>query len=87
MRVDDMWFQPRILANLWHTFSGNDATIFDSTRSLLTPFGQTTVEVGGGGAMLFPSGFGAYAQFTYTADVSGNEVHAVKGIVGVRYNW
>ena len=84
---DGIWLQPRLLTNLWHTFSGGDTVDFNSVTPLTTPFGQTTFEVGGAVAGRFSDQLGAYAQFSYTTNVGGDYVQAIKGIIGIRYNW
>jgi autotransporter family porin len=85
--VDGFWIQPRVLVNLWHTFDGNDTTIFQSVIPISAPFESTTVEMGGGMAAYVDRNLSTYAQITYTANVGGEYVHAVKEMIGARYSW
>lgn len=85
--VDGFWIQPRALVNLWHTFDGNDTTVYDSAVPISAPFGSTTVEMGGGVAAYVDHNLSTYAQITYTTNVGGEYVHAVKEMIGVRYGW
>ena len=87
LNVDGFWIQPRAIVNLWHTFDGNDTTIYDSATPIAAPFGSTTVEMGGGVAAYVDRNLSTYAQITYTTNVGGEYVHAVKEMIGVRYGW
>jgi autotransporter family porin len=87
LNVDGFWIQPRVLANVWRTFDGNDTTIYQAVIPISAPFASTTVEMGGGMAAYVDRRLSTYAQITYTTNVGGEYVHAVKEMLGVRYSW
>jgi outer membrane autotransporter protein len=87
LKYDAMWIQPRILINLWHTFAGNDTTIYNNIIPIAAPFEQTTVEMGGGAVARLTDQFSAYGQATYTRNIDGEYVERISAILGVRYSW
>jgi outer membrane autotransporter protein len=87
VQIEDMRIEPRLIANFWRTFSGDDTVLFNQVTALSTPFAETVFEIGGGGAARFTDHFGGYADFTYSTNLGGEYVHAVRGFVGVRYSW
>jgi len=82
-----LWLQPRLIANLWRTFNGQDTTLYQNVIPISAPFGATTLEAGGGIAAYATKHLSAYAQATYTTNVGGEYVQDIKGIVGLRYSW
>jgi outer membrane autotransporter protein len=87
LNLDGLWLQPRLIANLWRTFSGNDTTLYQNVIPISAPFGSTTIEVGGGAAAYINKQLSAYAQATYTTNIGGEYVQDIKGIIGLRYSW
>lgn len=87
LNFDGLWLQPRLIANLWRTFNGNDTTLYQSLVPVSAPFGATTLEVGGGAAAYVTRQLSAYAEATYTTNVGGAYVQDIKGIIGLRYSW
>jgi autotransporter family porin len=87
LNVVGLWVQPRLIANFWRTFAGNDTTLYQGVIPISAPFGSTTIEIGGGTAAYVDKHFSAYAQATYTTNVGGAYVQDIKGIIGLRYSW
>ena len=82
-----MRIEPRLIANFWHTFSGNDTVLFNQVTALTTPFNESVFEIGGGAQAEFTEQFGGYAQFSYSTNLGGQYVQAIRGTIGVRYSW
>lgn len=87
LKIGDMWLQPRILFNLWHTFAGNDTTTYNSAIPIAAPFEQTTAEMGGGVAARLSQQFSAYGQVTYTTNISAAYIQRISATLGLRYSW
>ena len=85
--VGGMQIQPRIIANFWHTFSGNDSVVFNTVETLSTPFSETFFEIGAGVSARLAEQLSGFAEFSYTTNLDGPDVQAIRGIVGVRFSW
>lgn len=79
--------QPYLQGNLWRAFNGIDQTIFNDVIPIPTPFGGTSVEVGGGITARLTQVLGLYAYGSYTKSVEGNFREAFAGQLGMRVNW
>ena len=78
--------EPYFKANLWHTFSGSDATRF-ATVTLPTRFKSTSLEVGGGLATRVTEQVSLYVAASYETDLGGNYRETVKGNLGMQITW
>jgi type V secretory pathway adhesin AidA len=87
IQIGGMWFEPRLLANIWHSFSGNDTAVFNHATTFATPFESTSFEIGGAVVARLTHNFGAYVQASYRANLGGQFTEAKRGMVGVRYSW
>jgi outer membrane autotransporter protein len=87
VQFEGMTVKPRLIANFWRTFSGNDTVLFDQAVALSTPFDQTVFEIGGGGEARLTEQLGGYADFTYSTNLGGQSLRAIRGLVGLRYSW
>lgn len=85
--IGGVQFQPRLIANFWHTFSGNDTVAFNAVTELSTPFDESAFEIGAGVAAQLAEQFSGYAQFSYTTNLDGQYLQAIRGTIGIRYSW
>ncbi|MPZ39462.1 MAG: autotransporter outer membrane beta-barrel domain-containing protein [Rhizobiales bacterium] len=81
-----LW-RPYLKANLWHGFSGADTITFADVHPILTDFGGTAVEVGGGVVGKLAATLDVYATAGYTAEVDGDKQRTVTGNLGLRMTW
>jgi outer membrane autotransporter protein len=87
INVDQMLIQPRLIANFWHTFSGNDTVLFNTVNALSTPFEESVFQIGAGVTARLTNQFGTYAEFSYTTNLDGQYEEAITGTIGIRYSW
>ncbi|TWB07975.1 outer membrane autotransporter protein [Rhizobium sp. ERR 1071] len=76
--------------NFWHTFSGNDSTLFgQSSAAIETRFGDTALEVAGGLTARVSQNvsFHGQASHRWSLDNSRSQETATAGTVGIRVNW
>lgn len=84
-----LW-QPYARVNFWHTFSGNDSTLFGQSSPVIeTRFGDTALEVGGGLTARVSQNVSFYGQASHrwSLDDSRSQKTATAGTVGIRVNW
>lgn len=79
--------QPRLIANFWHSFSGNDTVVFNSVTALSTPFNESAFEIGAGVAARLAEQVSGFAEFSYTTNLDGQYLQAIRGTIGIRYSW
>lgn len=79
-------FQPYLKANLWHGFDGEDQIVFAQTP-VITEFGGTTLEIGGGLIAQLSQSLGLFASADYTTDLDGEEIEVVEGNIGLSLKW
>ena len=87
LNVDGLLVQPRLILNLWHTFAGQDTTVYQSIIPISASFQSTTLEAGAGVATYLNKRLSAYVQASYTTNVDGSYVQDIKGVFGLRYEW
>lgn len=83
-------FKPYLVINLWHNFSGDDATVRFNGRPVTTDLSTTALEVGGGFSTQLTSLVSIYGQVSYSTDVFNGDtgdLNGVGGNAGVRLRW
>ncbi|CEJ11662.1 Outer membrane protein IcsA autotransporter precursor [bacterium YEK0313] len=78
-------WQPYLKINLWHDFNRTETVRFDGDP-IATTFGGTALEVGGGVVARITAAASLYAAADYTTGL-GSGRHAVRGRLGLRFNW
>ncbi|WP_027229750.1 autotransporter domain-containing protein [Phyllobacterium sp. UNC302MFCol5.2] len=78
--------KPYLKANLWHGFDGSDTATF-GVDPIVTDFGSTSIELGGGVTYDFSKNLSAFATGDYTFDVSGDKIETWEGNIGLRVKW
>lgn len=78
--------KPYVKANVWHAFNGSDTVNF-GVDPIVTDFGSTSIELGGGVTYDFTKNLSAFATTDYTFDVSGGKIETWEGNVGMRVVW
>lgn len=83
---DALW-RPYLKANLWHTMSGTDHTIFAATDVIDTRRNTTTLEIGVGGTVRQSQSLSIYGDVSYLTGVDGADQHGVVGRMGIKLDW
>lgn len=78
--------RPYLTVDLWHTFDGNDKTLFDANL-ITTRYGATAVEIGGGVAAEVASNVSLFAKASYLTNASSERSRGVSGNVGLQVTW
>lgn len=79
--------EPYLRANLWREFSGTDETVFAHTDSVVSRYGSTTMQWGGGVAAKINKTLSIYASADYIHDVAGGYQRGLQGRLGMRIAW
>ena len=79
-------FQPYLKANLWHNFDSEDRIVFAETP-IITEFGGTALEVGGGVIAKLSESTSLFGTADYTFDVDGEKTRVFEGNIGLSVKW
>jgi len=82
-------WQPYARVNLWRAFDGSDRTTFGTGSPIISNFGNTALEIGGGLTARVNANMSLFGQASYrlSLDASRSQQSAIQGTVGVRLNW
>jgi outer membrane autotransporter protein len=86
-QVSGMPVEPYLRANLWHTFSGTDAVIFDDTERVETQQRASTGDLGVGVIVSLAPTVAVYAATDYSQNLDSNQQRSVAGRIGLRIIW
>ena len=86
-QVSGMPVEPYLRANLWHTFSGTDAVIFDDTERVETQQRASTGDLGVGVVVSLAPTVAVYAATDYSQNLDSNQQRSVAGRIGLRISW
>lgn len=86
-QVSGMPVEPYLRANLWHTFSGTDAVIFDDTERVETQQRASTGDLGVGVIVSLAPTVAVYAATDYSQNLDSNQQRSVAGRISLRISW
>lgn len=76
--------QPFLRANFWTNFSGDDGVTYDSTDTLSTSYGNTTIQLGAGVTWQINQKFGIEASIDYLTQSQNSALNGVAGNLQLR---
>jgi len=85
--VSGMPVEPYVRANVWHTFGGKDTTTYNGLDRIKTEHKASSMDVGMGVVARVSEGVSVYVTADYAANLDGEVLEGVSGVVGVRVSW
>jgi outer membrane autotransporter protein len=79
--------EPYLRTNLWHTFGGKDTTTYNGLDRIKTEHKASPMDVGMGVVAKVSEGVSVYVSADYAANLDGEVLEGVSGVVGVRVSW
>jgi len=80
-------WKPYVLANLWHTFRGNNGVTFGGVDTLTTSRVATALELGVGVTAQMNARLAFYGGLSRTGNVGGAHLQASQAQIGLKYLW
>jgi outer membrane autotransporter protein len=80
-------WKPYVLANLWHTFKGNNGITFGGVDTLATSRTATSLELGFGVTAQMNARLALYGGLSRLGNVGGAHLQASQAQIGLKYLW
>ncbi|NMZ99665.1 autotransporter outer membrane beta-barrel domain-containing protein [Pseudomonas lundensis] len=79
--------EPYLRSNLWHSFGGRDATLYDGQPVTRTDHTASTVDIGAGLVARLHPAVSVYASTDYSSNIDSRNQEGLSGTLGLRVSW
>lgn len=79
--------EPYLRSNLWHSFGGRDATLYDGQPVTRTDHTASTVDIGAGIVARLHPAVSVYASTDYSSNIDSRNQEGLSGTLGLRVSW
>lgn len=79
--------EPWLRSNLWHSFGGRDAVVYDHAEAIRSDHQGSSMDIGGGVAARLSREVALYASVAYSSNLDSENQESLSGSIGLRISW